>query len=167
MKFRYRLPQVMKRKSQVTNNKSTPLIVLLLCSIGLVSCTKPVPIAFTNACQKENDNLYISVEGYLSTGTSLLCSSRDGTRACGLELLDSLDGKNKISVYLEEGTGNSQMEALPKNYSNENLKVHDINGQVLGAKDRLRVIGIAKNGNVGADSTFSVCYINVEKIERP
>lgn len=161
------LPQLMKRKSTTTKNRNAAFLVLLLCLFGIVSCAKPVPVAFSNACQKENDNIYVSVEGYLSTGTSLFCSSQDGTRTCGLELLDSPDGTNKISVYVEEGIGNSQMEALPKNYSKENLKVRDINGQVVGAKDRIRVVGIARNGNDGADSSFSVCYINVEEIERP
>lgn len=157
----------MKRKVQITNKTNYALFVLMLCSFGLVSCTKPVPVAFNKACQKENDNIYVSLEGYLNTGTSVLCSSRDGTRTCGLELMDSPDGTNKISVYLEEGTGKSQMEPLPKSYSKGNLKVRDHDGQVLGAKDRVRVIGIAKSTNDVVNSSYSVCYINVQKIERP
>lgn len=157
----------MKRKRQIANNTNYALFVLMLCSFELISCTKPVPVAFDNACQKEYDNIYVSIEGFLSTGTSVLCSSRDGTRTCGLNLVDSPDGTNKISVYLEEGTGKSQMEPLPKNYGKENLKIRDSDGQVLGARDRVRVTGIAKNTNDVVGSSYVVCYINVQEIERP
>lgn len=139
----------------------------MLCPFVLVSCTKPVPVVFNNACQKEYDKVYVSVEGYLTTGTSVLCSSQDGTRSCGLELVESPDGTNKISVYLEEGTGTSQMEPLPKNYSKEDLKIRDSDGRALGARDRVRVIGIAKSTNEVVGSSYTVCYINVEEIERP
>jgi hypothetical protein len=133
----------------------------------LTGCTKPVPVTFNNVCQNANDNIYVSVEGYLTTGTSVFCSSSDGTRTCGLELVDSPAGTNKISVYLEEGTGKSQMEALPKSYSKENLKVRDSDGQVVGPQDRVRVIGIAASASDVVNSSYSVCYINVEVIERP
>lgn len=157
----------MKRKHDIKGKAHYVWIVLIVFSLGLLSCTKPIPVAFNNACQKENNNVYISVEGYLSTGTSVLCSSRDGTRTCGLELADSPNGTNKISIYLEEGTGKNQMEPLPKSYSKENLKIRDRDGQVHSAQDRVRVIGIAKSGNDVVNSSYAVCYINVQEIERP
>lgn len=134
---------------------------------GLVSCSKPTPVEFKNICQKENDYAYVSVEGYLRTGSNVLCSSRDGTRACGLELLERLDGGNKISVYVEEGTGKSQMDPLPKSYGKENLKIRTGNGQVLGPEERVRIIGTARIGTDVANSSYSICYVDVVKIERP
>jgi hypothetical protein len=59
------------------------------------------------------------------------------------------------------------MEPLPKLYSKESLKVRTDNGHVLGTKDRVRVIGIAKNGSGVDNSSTTICFINVEKIEQP
>ncbi|HEY0544210.1 MAG TPA: hypothetical protein VGC91_02345 [Pyrinomonadaceae bacterium] len=146
--------------------KFLSLFVLLLCLLALDGCAKPVPVAFNQVCQKENDNKYISVEGYLRTGVTVLCSSRGGTRTCGIELAEKPDGESKINVYVEEGTGKSQMEPLPKSYSDENLKLRTTDGQTVGAQDRVRIIGTAKTAT-DASSSYTVCYIDVNKIEKP
>ncbi|MBV9210324.1 MAG: hypothetical protein JOZ52_06825 [Acidobacteria bacterium] len=151
--------------SRISKRLKYPLtFILLLCLSG---CAKPVPIAFNQVCQKENDNRYISVEGYLRTGVTVHCSSRNGTSACGIELVEKPDGESKISVYVEEGTGNSQMEPLPKSYSDENLKLRTKDGQSVGAKDRVRIIGTAKTATDAINSSYTVCYIDVSKIEKP
>jgi hypothetical protein len=133
----------------------------------LAGCTKPVPIAFNQVCQKENDNRYISVEGYLRTGVTVLCSSRGGTRSCGLELSDKPDGSSTISVYVEEGTGRSQMEPLPKSYSNEDLKLRTKDGQPITTQDKVRIIGTAKTTTDAVNSSYTICFIDVTKIEKP
>lgn len=143
------------------------LLAVLLFLTGLTGCTKPVPVAFNNVCRKENDNRYISVEGYLRTGVTVLCSSRGGTRACGLELADKPDGSSAISVYVEEGTGKSQMQPLPKSYSNDDLKLRSKDGQTIGTQDRVRIIGTAKTTTDAVNSSYTICYIDVTKIEKP
>ena len=134
---------------------------------SLMGCTKPVPVAFNQVCQKENDNRYISVEGYLRTGVTVLCSSRNGTRACGLELADKPDGNSSVSVYVEEGAGNSQMQPLPKSYSPDDLKLRAKDGQTIGAQDRVRIVGTAKTTTDAVNSSYTICYIDVTKIEKP
>ena len=156
----------MKLKAHMTKTICARL-ALTLCFFGFNSCTRPRPVELKSLCQNENDNIYVSVEGYLRTGASVLCSSPDGSRACGLELSDKPDGTTGISVYVEEGTGKSQMEPLPKSYSRESLKIHTADGNVLGTQDRVRVFGIAKSGTDVASSSLTLCYINVDKIEKP
>ena len=133
---------------------------------GLAGCTKPVPVALDQVCQKENDNQYISVEGYLRTGVTVLCSSRGGTRTCGLELADKPDGTGPISVYVEEGTGRSQMEPLPKSYSNDDLKLRTKDGQTITTQDKVRIIGTAKTTTDAVNSSYTICFIDVTKIEK-
>ncbi len=139
----------------------------MLFLMSLTGCTKPVPVAFNQVCQKENDNRYISVEGYVRTGVTVFCSSRNGTRACGLELADKPDGNSAISVYVEEGTGNSQMQPLPKSYSPDDLKLRAKDGQPIGTQDRVRIIGTAKTTTDAVNSSYTICFIDVTKIEKP
>jgi hypothetical protein len=134
---------------------------------GFTGCTKPTPTEFGQVCQKENDKKYISVEGYLRTGASVLCSTRNGTRTCGLELSDKLDGESKISVYVEEGTGAGQMEPLPKSYGKDSLKVHAADGSTLGPKDRVRLVGKATTATDAVNASYTICFIDVDKIEKP
>lgn len=157
----------MRRKGPTSFSLTIVWVATVLCWIALVGCSKPVPVAFENLCQKSNDSLYISVEGYLSAGTSVLCSSQDGKRTCGLELTNSPGGTNKISVYVDEGTGKSQMEPVTKSYNKDNLIVRDNKGKIISAKDRIRVIGIAKSENDSINDSYAVCFIYVEAIERP
>lgn len=156
-----------KRKGYLERWTTLGLPVLVICIFSLIGCAKPVPLAFNGVCQIENNNKYISVEGYLRTGASVLCSSREGTSTCGLELLEKLEGENKISVYLEEGTGNSQMEPLPKSYSRDDLKIHTRDGQTLGPQDRVRIVGNARIGGDTNNPSYTICYIDVNKIEKP
>ena len=156
----------MKLKRCYLKRIITTLSLLLLAVLGINGCTKPVAIEFGKVCQKENDNKYISVEGYLRTGVSVLCSSRGGTRTCGLELSDKPDGQAKISVDVEEGTGKSQMEPLPKSYSKENLKVHTHDGSTVGPQDRVRITGTAKTATDAVNSSITVCYLSADKIEK-
>ncbi len=152
------------------NNLSTRSIItaslFLTCIFALNGCAKPVAVAFDQVCTKENNEQYISVEGYLRTGVTVLCSSHGGKRTCGLELFDKPDGQSKISVDIEEGTGKSQMEALPKNYSSEDLKIRAQDGSMIGTRDRVRIIGTAATDTGAGSSSLTVCYINVAKIEK-
>lgn len=157
----------MNRNTLIINKALCARLVLIHCVVILVGCSKPTPVELNKVCQKENDDAYVAVEGYLRIGASVLCSSREGTRSCGLELLERADGGGKISVFVEEGTGNNQMEPLPNGYITENLKIRARDGQILGPQDRVRIIGIAKNGGEIVDSSYSICYVNVEKIEKP
>jgi hypothetical protein len=144
-----------------------PILPLAL-SFSMTGCTKPIPVDFGQVCTAENDNKYISVEGYLRTGASVLCSSHDGTRACGLELTDKPDGGSTINAYVEEGTGNSQMEPLPKGYSDDNLKIRTQDGSLVAPRERVRIMGIAKTATgIINSATNTVCFIDVDSIEKP
>jgi hypothetical protein len=157
----------MNRQAYSTRKKFFTRILLLLCTSYLTSCGKPVFVDISNACKNGNNNQYIAVEGYLRTGTTVLCSSREGTRSCGLELTDKPDGDSKLDVYVEVGTGKSQMDQLPKNYGKNDLRIRDKDGRALSAQDRVRVLGVAKHGDAVVNNSYAICYVNVQKIERP
>lgn len=157
----------MKRPDYSTRKKFFTTFLLIFCTSCLAGCAKPVLVDISNACQNGNDNKYIAVEGYLRTGTTVLCSSREGTRSCGLELTDKPDGESKLNVYVEVGTGKSQMDQLPKNYGKDDLRIRDKDGRTFGALDRVRILGVAKNGDAVVNNSYTVCYMNVQKIERP
>jgi hypothetical protein len=140
--------------------------LFLACAFALSGCAKPVAVAFDQVCTKENNDKYISVEGYLKTGVTVLCSSHGGTRTCGLELLDKPDGQSKISVDIEEGTGKSQMEALPKNYGSDDLKIRAQDGSMVSTRDRVRIIGTASTDTGAGNSSLTVCFVKVAKIEK-
>jgi len=142
------------------------LSLLFSVIVSLSGCAKPTPVAFGQVCQKENDERYLSVEGYLRTGVTVLCSSHGGTRTCGIELSEQPEGDSKISVYVEEGTGKSQMEPLPKSYSAESLKLKSSDGQTITPKDKVRIIGTARTTTDAINSSYTVCYIDVSKIEK-
>jgi hypothetical protein len=82
-------------------------------------------------------------------------------------LTDKPDSESKLNVYVEVGTGKSQMDQLPKNYGKDDLRVRDKDGRMFGAQDRVRILGVAKNGDAVVNNSYTVCYMNVQKIERP
>lgn len=156
----------MNLTSYKTKRSVYSLSLLLLPGLLFMNgCAKPVPVEFSQVCQKDNDKKYISVEGYVRTGVSVLCSSTSGKRTCGLELSDKPDGESKISVYIEEGDGKSQMEPLPKSYGKDSLKLHTSDGGIAGPQDRVRLTGTS-NTSTDAAGSYTVCFIDISKIEK-
>ncbi len=140
-------------------------LLILLCGVGFAGCAKPTPLEFGSVCQKDNDQKYVSVEGYLGAGVTVLCSTHGSVRACGLELYDKPGSTSKISAYIEEGTGDNEMEPPTRNYTKDSLKIRTDGGQLVTPQDKVRITGTAKTAT-DANGSYSVCFIDVKKIEK-
>jgi hypothetical protein len=145
--------------------KSGISLLVLSCAVGFAGCAKPTPVEFGSLCQKDNDQKYISVEGYLGAGITVLCSTHGSVRACGLELYDKPGSTSKISAYIEEGTGDNEMEPPARNYTKDSLKIRTNDGQLVTPQDKVRITGTAKTAT-DANGSHSVCFVNVNKIQK-
>jgi hypothetical protein len=138
--------------------------LLVLGALAAGSCTKPQPVDFAGVCTAANEKKTIVTDGFLRIGSSVFCSNTGGGPVtCGLELHDPQGGEKKISAYVVRGTGDNQVEELPRGYKKEDLKLRDDTGALVGPDDRLRVTGVA---NYAEGSGTQVCFINVSKIEK-
>jgi hypothetical protein len=136
--------------------------LLTLAALALAACsTKPAePVAFAEVCAAGTDKKTVVTEGYLRPGVTIMCSNTGGGPVtCGLGLFDPQGGERKISAYVEEGTGASEVEKPASGYKKGDLKLHAADGSLVGPDDRLRVTGRVTNGN-------NVCFLNVSKIEK-
>lgn len=136
--------------------------LLSLAALALSACSeKPAePLAFAEVCAAGTDKKTVVTEGYLRPGVTMMCSNTGGGPVtCGLSLFDPQGGDRKISAYVEQGTGKSEIEKPPSGYKKEDLKLRAEDGSLVGPDDRLRVTGRVTNGN-------NVCFLNVSKVEK-
>ena len=136
--------------------------LLTLAALALAACSaEPAePVAFAEVCAAGTDKKTVVTEGYLRPGVSIMCSNTGGGPVtCGLSLFDPQGGERKISAYVEQGTGASEVEKPASGYKQGDLKLRADDGSLVGPQDRLRVTGRVTNGN-------NVCFLNVSKIEK-
>jgi hypothetical protein len=119
---------------------------VLLCGLAVVvaACgnTKKVPTVgelkdFTAACDKANDGKRLALEGYLRLPDKV-------NRKIGpvLRLYPTTDYAGKpIGVSTELGNQPNQIAFIPKEYTDQDLKVHVANGQTAGFGTKVRVSG--------------------------
>lgn len=118
-------------------------ITALSCvTLALVACSEAPPTAgvaknFDAVCDKANDGKRVAVEGYLR-----LPSSFKGSQSVILRLYKGKDFKSaSIGVLMPLGNQVNQVESVPKQYTDKDLKVHLGNGQVAGLGTKLKVSG--------------------------
>ncbi|HEX7175480.1 MAG TPA: hypothetical protein VF240_09500 [Pyrinomonadaceae bacterium] len=130
-------------------------------ALALAACSKPAePVAFAEVCAAGTDKKTVVTEGYLRPGASIMCSNTGGGPVtCGLGLFDPQGGEKKISAYVEQGTGASEVEKPASGYKQGDLKLRADDSSLVGPNDRLRVTGRVTNGD-------NVCFLNISKIEK-
>jgi hypothetical protein len=121
------------------------LIALSLVAFALAGCSsrsaEPPTVGeakdFSAVCDKANDGKRVAVEGYLRFPESF-----KGVQSVVLRLYkaDDLGGK-PIGVQTKMGNQPNQVEYAPKQYSDKDLKVHLVNGEVVGFGTKVRVSG--------------------------
>lgn len=118
------------------------LIALGLVAVALTGCSQEPPAAgqpvdFAAACDKANDGKRVAVQGYL-----LFPDSFTGDESVVLRLYetDNFDG-TPIGVTVKFGNEANQVELVADQYTDEDLKVHLTNGQVVGYETRVKVSG--------------------------
>lgn len=119
------------------------LIVISLLLVGLVACGGDEPVAagvetaFADVCNESNEGERVAVSGYLR-----LPDSFTGDFSAVLRLYKT-DGfqDTPIGVTARLGTEANQMENVPESYSDNDLKVHLADGQVVGYGTKVKVSG--------------------------
>jgi starvation-inducible outer membrane lipoprotein len=119
----------------------TSLLVLTI-SFVLAACAAEPPTAgeltaFGDACAKANDGKRVAVEGYL-----LLPDTFTESESVVLRLYEVLETDSaKIGVTVRFGTDPNRVENVPTEYTDDDLKIHTADGQVVGYQDKVRVSG--------------------------
>ena len=115
-------------------------IVLAFAACGSSEKKPPTPgetKEFAAVCDKANDGKRVAVEGYLRLPEEV-------NRKIGLVLrlykTNDYSGK-PIGVSSEIGNQANQVEFMPKEYTDKDLKVHLANGQVTGYGTKVKVSG--------------------------
>jgi hypothetical protein len=146
--------------------------------IGIVGCGASAckgkdpgpaePVTFASFCDakydpvmEKGDNILkrVSIEGHIDMprGLFTLCSD-----TCNVKLLEKPGATaNAISASVKVGTDENQMEALPKEYSEKDFKVHTNDGKVVGVGARVRLSG----GRLGSAADKTCQLYGVDKIE--
>ena len=122
--------------------KVKSLFIVMLLAIVLSACGSQPPTVgqstdFASACDKANDGKRIAVVGYLR-----FPESYSGDLSMVLRLYsDDGFGGTPIGVETHIGTGANQVEAVPDQYSDRDLKVHLAGGKTAVFGTRVRVSG--------------------------
>jgi hypothetical protein len=144
-----------------------PLAFLFLLMIGLVGCSTPPPPAtattFADLCSEANADQRVSLEGYLRL--PLMFSVSDTAL---LNLYELPDGEGaKVGVNFDIGTGANQMEMVPDNFSDDDLRVHTSDNQVVGHTDPVVVAGtVFRYADPAAEGTFRCVLREPVTVER-
>jgi hypothetical protein len=121
------------------------LIVLGLFALRLTACgsaeKKPPTVGeardFATVCDKSNEGKRVALEGYLRFPDEI-------NRKIGLVLrlypTTEFSGQ-PVGVSTNIGSGPNQVEFMPKEYSDKDLKVHLANGEVAGFGTKVKVSG--------------------------
>jgi hypothetical protein len=71
--------------------------------------------------------------------------------------IDLTDAKGvKFTVKLVRGSGNSQMEDLPEDWSQSDIKIHNNKGELVSLKKTVRVYGVLKLDGLHIEEVVSL-----------
>ena len=140
-------------------------VVLSMASAGCGEYTG-TPTEFAQVCNTANDKKMIETQGFLTTGVSVLCSSRGGTETCGLSLKQNPSDEKGISADVETGSGANTMDKLGSGYKKEDLKIRDKAGNAVTPNDKVKVTGEIMAVPNSLNPQETVCVIKVKKIEK-
>ncbi|MDI3283837.1 hypothetical protein [Polyangium sp. 15x6] len=122
----------------------------LLATLGL-GCEEPkpgTPVTFENVCAAEFDPTMekglnvtkkVAIEGYVGAPRSMLKVCSD---TCDFDLFSEPGNKGKrVNADVPVGDGKNQIERLPKNFTDKDLKLHTKDGKVVGVGSKVRITG--------------------------
>jgi len=120
----------------------------------------PVSVTFDQICQ--HDGNLVILQGQLSPlSTMIFCY---GT--CPLYVKE-VNGQGWVVVIkIGFDGGPNEMDRLPDDYTNNDLKVHTADGQVLGVGSPIRVLGRVKSSPNTAEKILD-CTVDVITITAP
>jgi len=132
--------------------------VSAMASLTACSSQPPIPVTFSDICQKTGERVVI--EGYLrlpATGTS--CKSN----RCMLNLISELQGRvqsitAQVRNTAKPGSGVNAIEPLPERFSAQDLRIHANDGRVVDPNTKLRIAGAVQKAG-------GSCELSVDVIE--
>ncbi|MGE3724191.1 MAG: hypothetical protein AB7I41_01470 [Candidatus Sericytochromatia bacterium] len=136
--------------------------------VTLVSCEKPTPVEYAQACSEANDQKLIQTSGYLTDGGSLFCSNtRDNsTVECGFQLLAKIGDKNALKVDIAVGNGANSVEKIERGYKPSDLKIHDHAGALINFSKPVTITARARAWHDPTSKEKLNCYFTVKKLEQ-
>ncbi|MDI1446306.1 hypothetical protein [Polyangium sp. 6x1] len=121
-----------------------------LAALGL-GCEPPkpgIPVTFENVCSAEFDPVMekglnvtkkVAIEGYVGAPRSMFKVCSD---TCDFNLFSEPGNKGRlVNADVPVGDGKNQIERLPKNFTDKDLKLHTSDGKVVGVGAKVRITG--------------------------
>jgi hypothetical protein len=142
-------------------------VAVIASLVGCKEDPKPgTPVTFETVCDEKFDSTMeqglsvtkrVTLEGYLGAPRMMFCSD-----TCNLDLHPTAarDGRS-ISIAIKIGGDENQMDELPKDFSDSDVKVHTKDGKVIGVGGKLRVTG----GRLGTKKEKACQITGVDLIE--
>lgn len=147
--------------------KYYPALFLMLL-VFVAGCSTPpepaTPTTFPDLCTEQNVDKRVSIEGYFRLPSMFMVSD-----TALLDFFESPDGEGQtVDVSIEVGTGPNQMEDVPDDFSDDDLKVHTSDNQIVGHNDKVVVAGTvyryADSTNEGSFICFLTDPVTVERV---
>ena len=146
-------------------------IPLLLLPLTLAGCSdSATTVEFAKVCVKELDGKTIATTGYLHSPFTTLCraATRRGgsTTTCSYDLRDKPDGEVRVSLNIEMGRGENRVDEGRLKAKQGAAAVADSGGKFLADKAEVRVTGALHAVPNSLKPEETICWLDVEKIER-
>ena len=138
------------------------LVILLGCN------EKGIPTSYPDSCKLENTDKTLEIQGYLSDGGSLYCSSTSGRYECGFEFRNSPGDAEKYSADIAVGTSRNAVEELKSGYAPSDIKIYDDTKALISLSDKVKITGKIRafKDETSPEPEKVHCYIKVYKIEK-
>jgi hypothetical protein len=128
----------------------TGLVAVLMAGAALAcggGVQDAVTVDFADICAE--DDRWITADGVLAVGDEVSCETIGDSQSCHILLQNPDDSSDTVTITLDVGDQPNQMNDIPDNYSDEDLVVHDKDGNDVGAGDLVSVTGTASNNEEG------------------
>lgn len=143
----------------------------LFIAAALAACgDSTTTVAFAEVCKKELDGKTLATTGYFQAPFTALCRSTQRRAAtattCSFDLRDKPDGELRVSLNIEVGTGANRVDEAKLKAKQGAAAVSDASGKALAEKVRVRVTGALHAVPNSLKPEETICWLDVDKIER-
>jgi hypothetical protein len=143
----------------------------LLVAAALAACgDSTTTVEFAEVCKTELDGKTLATTGYFQAPFAALCRGtqrRGGTATtCSFDLRDKPDGELRVSLNIEVGAGANRVDGAKLKAKQGAAAVFDASGKALADKARVRVTGALHAVPNSLKPEETICWLDVEKIER-
>lgn len=143
-----------------------PMVAVLL--LLLAGCSDATTVEFAAACKAENDGKLIRTAGRLHAPFAALCR-RDTRRnapatVCSFDLRDKAADGARLSLNVEVGGGGNRVDQARAKLGA--AAVRDDGGKDLAEGAEVRVTGILRAVPNSLRREETICWLDVERIER-